>query len=135
MRIDPEVLAVRHPVLAAEMVKLQLEIGKRRIWARTYDGMRRCEGGRHQSPAEEKPFRTDFHAERQVSDEFVEAGRVPGLQADAGLQMIDQILADTGQMVDKRDAGLLEDGRDRSEERSVGKACGSPCRPRVLPDN
>src|SRR3546814_2465792 len=25
--------------------------------------------------------------------------------------MIDQILADTGQMVDKRDAGLLEDGR------------------------
>src|SRR3546814_12082285 len=83
-RSDPEVLAVRHPVLAAEMVKLQLEIGKRRIWARTYDGMRRCEGGRHQSPAEEKPFRTDFHAERQVSDEFVEAGRVPGLQADAG---------------------------------------------------
>src|SRR3546814_3132294 len=80
MRIDPEVLAVRHPVLAAEMVKLQLEIGKRRIWARTYDGMRRCEGGRHQSPAEEKPFRTDFHAERQVSDEFVEAVRVPGLQ-------------------------------------------------------
>src|SRR3546814_2052971 len=69
MRIDPEVLAVRHPVLAAEMVKLQLEIGKRRIWARTYDGMRRCEGGRHQSPAEEKPFRTDFHAERQVRSE------------------------------------------------------------------
>src|SRR3546814_7496214 len=109
MRIDPEVLAVRHPVLAAEMVKLQLEIGKRRIWARTYDGMRRCEGGRHQSPAEEKPFRTDFHAERQVSDEFVEAGRVPGLQADAGLQMIDQILADTGQMVDKRAAGRSEE--------------------------
>src|SRR3546814_8872452 len=96
------------------MVKLQLEIGKRRIWAQTYDGMRRCEGSRHQSPAEEKPFRTDFHAERQVSDEFVEAGRVPGLQADAGLQMIDQILADTGQMVDKRDAGLLEAGDRKS---------------------
>src|SRR3546814_4611291 len=111
MRIEPEVRAVRHPVLAAEMVKLQLEIGKRRNWARTYVGIRRCEWGRHQSPAEEKPFRTDFYAERQVSDEFVEAGRVPGLQADAGLQMIDQILADTGQMVDKRDAGLLEDGR------------------------
>src|SRR3546814_16498099 len=124
MRIDPEVLAVRHPVLAAEMVKLQLEIGKRRIWARTYDGMRRCEGGRHQSPAEEKPFRTDFHAERQVSDEFVEAGRVPGLQADAGLQMIDQILADTGQMVDKRAAGLLEAGQ-------IGRAS---CRERVWRD-
>src|SRR3546814_12449671 len=78
MRLDPEVLAVRHPVLAAEMVKLQLEIGKRRIWARTYDGMRRCEGGRHQSPAEEKPFRTDFHAERPVSDEFVEVGLTSG---------------------------------------------------------